>query len=56
MTTGLLHQETPTDSRQLMILRALRYDEAEFATTLPLRARYPGRKRFTWKLRGLASF
>ena len=43
MTDGLLHLQTPTDSRRLMILRALLYDEAGFAGSLLLLAHFPGR-------------
>ena len=44
MTAGLLHPQTPTDSRRLMILRALLYDEAGFAGSLLLFAHFPDRK------------
>ena len=44
MTTGLLHPQVPIDSRQLMIQRALLYDEAGFARSLILVAHFPGRK------------
>ena len=43
MTAGLLHPQTPTDSRRLMILRALLYDEAGFARSLLLLAHFSGR-------------
>ena len=44
MTTGLLHPQVPIDSRQLMIQRALPYDEAVFARSLILVAHFPVRK------------